>query len=388
MRGWPLAGVRALASRSHASQDLFFGALAALLWGGNALKMAPLCSAATNVQLALGMLAICGISLAWPLLGPDSYQRWRVAALAALRLFLICLPVNFNTGTFDALAPAFVSGRFSWIANPSLLFTSSHLDMLLFMALGWRLPLRVHMPLQAASIAILLRFGLPAHLNTKLWSSPDMAWWASCLHRGMAFLTELFLPAGALIVVPEDTRGQAAALLSFCWLMAGWLLPTLLLLRPNQPRAAVGQPIAAAPEAASGSRHRLGQHLHVAGGSTAGSPAACHTPLRRLWAAAAAAAAWVGDCTEAGLEFLVGAPLSGPSAMQSPRTQQQSQQPQRHGAPAAARPAAGQAERQAALGALDGAPTVSLLPRWLPLIIGTWMACCAVTPMLGRAPGF
>lgn len=26
--------------------------------------------------------------------------------------------------TFDALAPAFVSGRFGWIANPALLFSS------------------------------------------------------------------------------------------------------------------------------------------------------------------------------------------------------------------------------------------------------------------------
>lgn len=41
--------------------------------------------------------AVCSISLAWPLLAPASYQRWRVPALASLRLFLISMPVNFDS---------------------------------------------------------------------------------------------------------------------------------------------------------------------------------------------------------------------------------------------------------------------------------------------------
>ncbi|KAL4443388.1 hypothetical protein ABPG75_011125 [Micractinium tetrahymenae] len=200
------AGTRALASHSQTGQDLFFGTLAALMWGGSALKMAPLCSAAANVQTALGLIAICAISLAWPLLGPASYQRWRVSALAALRLFLICLPVNFDVAGYDALGSAFVSGHLSWIANATLLFTNTHLDMLLFMSLGWRLPLRVHMPVQAASIAVLMRFGLHPHLQSQLLSTPEVARWVSGIHSSMAFLSELFLPAAALLVVPEGKR--------------------------------------------------------------------------------------------------------------------------------------------------------------------------------------
>lgn len=40
-------------------------------------------------------------------------------ALAALRLFLICLPINYDSAVFDALAPGVATGRLAWVVNVS-----------------------------------------------------------------------------------------------------------------------------------------------------------------------------------------------------------------------------------------------------------------------------
>ena len=40
--------------------------------------------------------------------------------------------------------------------------------MLLFCSLGWQLPLRVHMPLQALTIAMLMRFAVHPYCHSKV----------------------------------------------------------------------------------------------------------------------------------------------------------------------------------------------------------------------------
>ncbi|KAL4443387.1 hypothetical protein ABPG75_011124 [Micractinium tetrahymenae] len=156
--------------------------------------------------------------------------------------------------------------------------------------------------------------------------------------------------------------------------MAGWLLPTLLLRGPRQATAAAP---AAAPggqqQQFEGQQQQHLQHVGTAAGSTAAAQGACQKQLHCLWAVAAAATAKAGHWAEAGLAFLSGTPVPPPLAVQ----QEQHQLQQQQNLPTAAGPAAFEARASA----------LAVLPRWFPLTVGLWMACCAAAPMLGPAGG-
>ena len=99
----PQAGAT-LQQRQHqhakaAAADQAFSALALALWVVTSTKSAlasPLASH-HNLQSAAGAAAIATVLL-WPTLAAASYARWRVPALAGLRLLLMGLPYNFTPG--------------------------------------------------------------------------------------------------------------------------------------------------------------------------------------------------------------------------------------------------------------------------------------------------
>lgn len=60
------------------------------------------------------------VSLLWPVFCPASFRRRRTPALAALRLFLLCLPYNFSQRVLDlALPQQLDSGRLAPLVNLS-----------------------------------------------------------------------------------------------------------------------------------------------------------------------------------------------------------------------------------------------------------------------------
>ncbi len=64
--------------------------------------------------------AVVAVSLLWPVLHPGSFRRLRTPALAALRLFLLCLPYNFSQRVLDlALPQQLDSGRLAPLVNLS-----------------------------------------------------------------------------------------------------------------------------------------------------------------------------------------------------------------------------------------------------------------------------
>lgn len=164
----------------------------------------PPCRPGSSVLMLTPLLAslhplpaVVAVSLLCPLAHPASFRRLRTPALAALRLFLLCLPFNFDQRVLDlALPQQLETGRLVPLINLSHLISggcllqcgcwpallsccgqegkqlpptrprvcllllvlklppslprpaASHLDFLLFTGLGWRLPLRPHMALQ------------------------------------------------------------------------------------------------------------------------------------------------------------------------------------------------------------------------------------------------
>lgn len=46
------------------------------------------------------------VSVLWPSLSPGTYLRWRTPTLAALRLLLFALPLNYSVRVLDAMTPA------------------------------------------------------------------------------------------------------------------------------------------------------------------------------------------------------------------------------------------------------------------------------------------
>ena len=66
--------------------------------------------------------AVFLIPVLWPALHRRSFARWRVLALAFLRLLLLALPFNFSTRVVDAIAPALGTGTFAWVSHASELF--------------------------------------------------------------------------------------------------------------------------------------------------------------------------------------------------------------------------------------------------------------------------
>ena len=76
--------------------------------------------------------AVVGIGLAWPAAAPRHFGRWRVPALAALKLTLMTLPYNFEEGAWDDVFPSAQSGHMlAWALN------LCHLALGGLLAWGW-----------------------------------------------------------------------------------------------------------------------------------------------------------------------------------------------------------------------------------------------------------
>lgn len=213
--------------------DMIFAGLALAMWGGTAVKCAPHFNVRQNMDSAMGWIAMLVISMAWPVLDMHGYLKRRTPALAFLQLFLFALPFNFNTHVFDVIAPHPGVGRLAWIINIFQLSMSIRVALLLFTSLGWRLPLHIQMPVQAAKIAMLIVFGTGPYCDSKLLASPEMEAIFSGVHRVLALLGTPLMPLmPASVVIPEGAYARRVAILLLCWLLLGWLLPALLLL-PN-----------------------------------------------------------------------------------------------------------------------------------------------------------
>ncbi|KAL4440350.1 hypothetical protein ABPG75_003351 [Micractinium tetrahymenae] len=321
-----------LAAPKLAVADIMFATVGGGVWAIASLKMAPAMSAANNAQAALGMAAIFAVSLAWPKLRPASYRRWRVPALVAVRLLLILMPINFSTEVFDAMAPHLGTGRLAWLTNISPFLMGTHLTQLLLVSLGWRLPMRVHIPLQAFKVLALARFAMDAHCRSQLMRSPEVVAVVKALHSSMNLVAECFLPAGSL-AGPRDLHGQTVAMLLFCWVLLGWVLPTLLLLWP----------LRCAPPCPAGSRAASG---------SGGSRRASRQPSRLLGGAAALACKAV-DGVEAALRLLLPAP-----------------------------PLPARQDHMLGPGPLTNSARLPLALRWMAALAGTWLACCAAVPLV------
>lgn len=162
-------------------------------------------------------------------------------------------------------------------------------------------------------------------------------------HSVLGLLVSVLVPSPpALAVVPGDGYGQTVALLLLSWLLIGWVLPTLLLLRP-----------VAAAAAASWARRgdEPGEPLAASQGSSCS---------RGLLPRAAAAADRVARVVEAALSSL----LPGHPQLMVVRGQHH---------------------------AMDTSPLVvpgvlTLGVRWLLLIVPLWLLCCSVAPMYSPAP--
>ncbi|PSC75155.1 MMPL family isoform A [Micractinium conductrix] len=211
------------------------GLLSLAMWGGTAIKVAPHISSAELGQAWFGFFIILAIAVAWHTLAPSSYTRWRTPAVAYLRIQLFAIPFNFSTRVFDALAPDVATGRGAIVHNTFQMFMSIRIALLNFNSMGWRVPFRLHMVLQALNIAILIFFGLHNYCASKLLTSPELGTLAASVHNAMALMVMVFVPSTA-ILVPIVAYTQRVALLLFSWATLGWLMPTLLLL-PEQDAA-------------------------------------------------------------------------------------------------------------------------------------------------------
>ncbi|PSC73377.1 mfs dha1 multidrug resistance [Micractinium conductrix] len=218
------------------AQDWVFSMLALALWCITSVKSAltsPLL-AKHNLQSLAGAAAIACVGLGWPAVAPRSYVHWRVPALAFVRAFLLLLPYNFEEGIWDEVFPGsatgVVVGPLAWLSSLSHLAVGTGLVLLVLTALGWRLPLCVHMPLQAVLVFVWIHFGTAPHSRNKLMRSPEVAPAVSLVFNAGELATAVLLPIAAQ--PPGGPRTQAASFLLYMWLLLGWLLPTLLLMHP------------------------------------------------------------------------------------------------------------------------------------------------------------
>ncbi|KAI8473723.1 MAG: hypothetical protein J3K34DRAFT_164422 [Monoraphidium minutum] len=228
-------------SEARLSRDRLFSILAILMWGGTAVKCFKDFTPWENANALTGLAAIVVISAAWPTLYPTSYVKRRVPALAFLQLFLFALPFNFSTKVFDVLAPHPGRGYLALVLNVFQLAMSIRIALLLFTSIGWRLPLHVQLPVQAAKVAMLMVFGTRNYCHSKLLSSPEMEAVFHGAHRLMAFLGTPLMPlTPASVIVPEGAFARRVAILLLLWLVLGWLVPALLLLPNSENRAQRG----------------------------------------------------------------------------------------------------------------------------------------------------
>ncbi|KAL4436876.1 hypothetical protein ABPG75_004015 [Micractinium tetrahymenae] len=316
-----------------AAEDLLFSALALALWCITSAKSAlasPLL-AHHNLQSLAGAAAIAVAGLAWPAVAPRSYIRWRVPALASLRFLLLALPYNFEEGLWDDVFPgAAASHRLAWALNLSNLAVGTGMVMLVLTALGWRLPLRAHMALQALLVGLWVHFGVGPHCRSKLLTNDYTAAVGAVYSAGEMGIAVLVPIASR---PPGGPRTQAAAVLLFGWLVVGWLLPTLLLLQPQA-------------RSASARRRRSQQRQSGRRGVAA-----------RCLAALGSALAW-----------LEGHLLTGLRSLRSTRVP--------------AEPPAGQQAVQYRDMPPDDLPAaLQLLLRWVTVLLPLWMACRTLAPM-------
>ncbi len=153
---------------------------------------------------------------------------------------------------------------------------------------------------------------------------------ANCLSR-----PPRTLPCGA---APAGPRTQAAAVLLFGWLVVGWLLPTLLLLRPEAGSASA--------------RRRRSQRRHAHRGVGA-----------RCLAGLGSALAWLEGHVLTGLHSLrsVRVPVEAPAGRRA--VQYRDMPPD------------------------DLPAALQLLLRWVTVLLPLWMACRTVAPMYAAEGG-
>ncbi|KAL4438035.1 hypothetical protein ABPG77_004256 [Micractinium sp. CCAP 211/92] len=299
--------------------------MAAVICSLTALLRAPRPTGAAVVIL----VATTAVSLAWPLLQPSSYRRCRTPALSLLRLLLVLLPGGPLAGRArQGLAAA----RLPRLANTAWLFSASRIDLLLVTAIGWHLPLRVHLPLRAAKLVLLACLQLSALSHAELLSGPRVAGAVSTLNGCMGLLANVVLP-GTSVAAPLDTNAQSAAAVLFAWAMVGWLLPSLLLL--GLPKDAAEARLPPTP-----ANSPLGDSMGDA----------CTGPVAGRWTGAAAAA------------------LAAPSAAAT-------------WVEAALRGLVGR-RRQQVPGGQDTLPAgLPLALRWVLCLQIVWLACRAAAPL-------
>lgn len=262
----------------------------------------------------------------WPTFYLPSYLRWRIPALAFLRVGLFAMPFNFSTEVFDAIAPDVNTGRLALVSNffqlsmgaqgtregrgrvhscvcmsfvhvcivcvcaPCSRLTCSRrpsqrhpphappppaairIALLTFTSVGWRVPHRLHMVLQAINVCMLIKFGLhnycrskargtgegrglgvmrahvppaalhcctalpmaaprcgrpfplpraPCRLPLQLLTSPEMETAIASVHSLIAFSAAMFVPSTG-ILAPEGVDAQRVAFLLLCWAIFGW----------------------------------------------------------------------------------------------------------------------------------------------------------------------
>ncbi|KAI7837555.1 hypothetical protein COHA_008570 [Chlorella ohadii] len=218
--------------------DRMLGIIGLSMWLGTTFRVWPVLPPIDRMQCCLGLLVMYLVSVAWPSYALQSYLQWRVPALAFLRVFLFALPFNFSTQA--SCSPCRIA-------------------LLTFTSLGWRLPHRQHMVVQAVNVLLLIRFGIHPYCDSKLLSSPELEATTSLVHNGLAFTAMAFVPSTA-ILVPEDPYAQRIAFLLVCWLVLGWLVPTLLLL-PDRTSAEDQTP----PSSNAAAGGRLARLTRVAG---------------------------------------------------------------------------------------------------------------------------
>lgn len=321
------------ASHAQCIWDRNFALLGLAMWFGTAKKTAPLLTTAQNLQSATGLVAMFLISVLWPGLDWRSFARRRVLALTVLRIILFALPFNFSTRVFDAIAPAQGAGTFAWVSHISELYLGTRVALLLFCSLGWQLPLRVHMPLQALTITMLVCFGLHPYCHSKLLTSPDVESMVTGVHNALALLALPVVPVHPDVLIPKGVYSQTVALVLWSWVLVGWLLPTVLLL--SKEMAARGREQAVSPPA----------HATRTNNRAAGTLGAATAHGRWL-------ASRLADVVEAGLLQLL---------------------PERAH------------DRQLRAEAQTVAPLLLLFSWWVLLLV-TWCACCTVAPLFVPRP--
>eukprot|EP00887_Chlorella_sp_A99_P007912 scaffold12.g7912.t1 len=224
------------------ASDAGFGTMCAALWASSSVKIARTYNTPAFIaQAAAATLAMLVLGAAWPLAHRPSYARWRVPTLAGVQLLVSCLPVNWSREVLDAIAPGLAPDTNRWLGCLSLfaqLLMSEltggsggcRIITLVLGPVGCRIPFRVQAPLQLAKVALLLRLAVHPFCGSKFLTRPDIEAGFEGAHAVMAALAgPLVGPEAALLIPPAGAYARKVAVLLMLWALAGWLLPTLVL---------------------------------------------------------------------------------------------------------------------------------------------------------------